>query len=119
MAFQVVKVAGIFTGAETGRSAVDTLTTAQLDALIEHDWPDHKVTDGSDPLARVIENIKNQSNCSASDKDQVKDTKNKKVDFNCLVNSRKARLESVLCIGRKLRKEGILFLLLLQKQLKL
>ena len=107
MAFQVVKVAGIFTGAESGRSSMDTLTTAQLDALIEHQWPDHKVTGGTDPLALVIENIKKQSNCSVSDKTQVKATKTKKVDYNSLVNSRNARLKSVLDIGRKLRKEGM------------
>ncbi len=111
MAFQVVKVAGIFTGAENGRSSVDSLTTSQLDALIEHQWPDPKlkVADQTDPLALIIENIKQQSNCSASDKTQA--TKNKKVDYNSLVNSRNARLKFVLDIGRKLRKEGIFFVL--------
>ena len=109
MAIQVVKVAGIFTGAETGRSCVDTLTTQQLDALIEHQWPVKQVDDGADPLALVIENIKKQPNGSAFDKTQVKVTKTKNIDYSSLVNSRMARLKSVLAIGKKLRKDGIYF----------
>jgi hypothetical protein len=109
MAFQVVKVAGIFTGAETGRSSVDTLTTAQLDALIEHQWPSHKVPDGIDPLEQVIGNIKKQSNVSVPDQTPVKVAKNKIVDYSTLKNSRESRLKHVLDIGRKLRKEGICY----------
>ncbi len=103
MAYQVVRIAGIFTGAEAGRSCVDTLTTAQLDALIEHKWPDHKVPDGNDPLSLVIENIKSQSNY-ASSTTQVRNKMKKKVDYN--INSRDSRLKTVITIGRKLRKEG-------------
>ncbi len=107
MAFQVVRVALMFTGAEAGRSCATRLSTTQLDALIEHQWPDNKVADNNDPLKFIIENIKKQSHDSESKKAQASNVLKKKVNYDSLANSKDSRLKTVLDIGRRLRREGV------------
>ena len=60
MVERVVETNSMFTGAETGKSFHKKLTTKQLDALINHKWPDVKTIeeDVTDPLEAVIKNIK-------------------------------------------------------------
>jgi hypothetical protein len=108
MALQVVKIAGIFTGAESGETSTskNMLTNVQLEALIEHQWPENNNSDTTGTLTTVIENIKTQVKKSVKKK-HVEDSKKKKVNNASLINSKDARLKIVLDIARRLRREGV------------
>ncbi len=112
MAKRVVESNSMFTGAEAGKSFHRRLTTKQLDALINHF---HNLTKKNstekteqmamDPLESVIKNIKME----VEEEEKTKKVAKKKTEFidHGLENSRIARLNKLLKMGRKLRSEGL------------
>ena len=113
MANQVVRVTSMFTGAEAGSSFLKKLTTDQLEALINHDWPEAKNSSTMEnPILTTIKSMKkiesNNHNAKPTNPVDHLDSKKeeKKFDFHGVASSRAARLKSVIEIGRKLRSDG-------------
>ena len=107
MAKRVVETNSMFTGAEAGKSFHRTLTTKQLDALIDHQWPNSRTseTNSVDPLEAVIKNIKDED---PDEKKRKMAAKKSRILDHGLQSSRVARLEKLIKIGKKLRIEGLL-----------
>ena len=105
MAERVIEVSSMFTGAETGASCLENLTTKQLDALINHKWPDPKnEPPETDPLKATIKNIKGLN--EEKKPNLQKKEKLRTANDEGLESSRQARRTKLIAIGRKLRTQG-------------
>jgi hypothetical protein len=108
MATRVIETNCMFTGAEAGRSFHRQLTMKQLDALINHKWPDAKMIekDAEDPLTAVIQNIKAEKESKGKEGSKKNLLQKSQIDDDGLEGSKNARLTKMISIGMKLRSEG-------------
>jgi hypothetical protein len=104
---ELVNVAHIFTGAESGAKLMDSLTHKQLDALIQHPWPEAKSDGETNQLESVIKNIQAQykSDISETTDDNMKNSQHDEIKN---LKSRTSKLGRVMEIAHRMKEMDII-----------